>query len=67
MELVLTGRQLDAEEADRWGIISRIVKTEKAEGDEHLPVVKEALQMAEKIAAFGQLAIQAGKESVNAG
>lgn len=67
MELVLTGRLFDAEEAERWGVASRIVRTEKAEGDEHLPVVAEALDMASKIAGFGQLATQAGKEAVNAG
>lgn len=67
MELVLTGRMINAEEAERWGLVSRIVKEEKTEGDEHLPVVKEALDMAEKIAGFGQLSVQAGKETVNAG
>ncbi|KAG8838263.1 hypothetical protein FRC18_005467 [Serendipita sp. 400] len=67
MELVLTGRHFDAEEAERWGVASRVVRTEKKEGDEHLPVVQEALDMASKIASFGQLAVQAGKESVNAG
>ncbi|PVF94516.1 putative enoyl-CoA hydratase precursor, mitochondrial [Serendipita vermifera] len=66
MELVLTGRQFDAEEAERWGVASRIVRTEKKEGDEHLPVVQEALDMASKIAGFGQLSVQAGKEAVNA-
>jgi enoyl-CoA hydratase len=66
MELVLTGRMFDAEEAEKWGVASRIVRTEKAEGDEHLPVVKEALDMASKIASLGQLATQAGKEAVNA-
>jgi enoyl-CoA hydratase len=67
MELVLTGRQFDAEEAERWGVASKVVRTEKQEGDEHLPVVKEALDMASKIASFGQLSVQAGKEAVNAG
>lgn len=67
MELVLTGRRFNAEEAERWGVVSRIVLGEKVDGDEHLPVVKEALEMASKIAGFGQLATQAGKEAVNAG
>jgi enoyl-CoA hydratase len=66
MELVLTGRMFDAEEAEKWGVASRVVRTERAEGDEHLPVVKEALDMASKIANVGQLATQAGKEAVNA-
>ncbi|CCA74491.1 probable enoyl-CoA hydratase precursor, mitochondrial [Serendipita indica DSM 11827] len=66
MELVLTGRQFDADEAERWGVVSRVVRTEKKDGDEHLPVVQEALDMASKIAGFGQLATQAAKEAVNA-
>lgn len=67
MELVLTGRTFDAEEAERWGVVSRVVREEKKEGDEYLPVVKEALDMAVKIAGFGRLSTQAGKEAVNAG
>jgi enoyl-CoA hydratase len=67
MELVLTGRTFDAEEAERWGVISRVVRGEKKESDEYLPVVKEALDMAVKIASFGRLSAQAGKEAVNAG
>jgi len=67
MELVLTGRMFDAEEAEKWGVASRVVRAEKVEGDEHLPVVKEALDMASKIATFGRLSVQAGKEAVNAG
>ena len=67
MELVLTGRTFDAEEAERWGVISRVVREEKNEDDEYLPVVKEALNMAVKISSFGRLSAQAGKEAVDAG
>lgn len=67
MELILTGRQFGADDAERWGVVSRVVREEKAEGDEHLPVVKEALNVASNIAEFGQLATQAAKEAVNAG
>ncbi len=67
MELVLTGRQFDADEAERWGVASRIVRTEKKEGDEHLPVVEEALDVASKIASHGRISTQAAKEAVNAG
>lgn len=67
MELVLTGRTFDAEEAERWGVISRVVREENNEHDEYPPVVKEALNMAVKIASFGRLSAQAGKEAVNAG
>lgn len=58
MEMVLTGRMISAQEAAQWGMISRVV-----DGD----VVKEAVDMAELIASKGQIAVQAGKEVVNAG
>lgn len=58
MELVLTGRMINAQEAEKWGLVSRVV-----EGD----VVKEAVEMASTIAGMSRVAVQAGKESVNAG
>ncbi|EJD49837.1 ClpP/crotonase [Auricularia subglabra TFB-10046 SS5] len=58
MELVLTGRNFSADEAERWGVVSRIVR----EGS----VVDEAVKVASKIAGFGQVSVQAGKEAVNA-
>lgn len=61
MELVLTGRNISAQEAAQWGMISRIVG--EGEGE----VVKEAVKMAKEIAGKSQLAVQAGKEVVNAG
>ena len=57
MELVLTGRTFSAEEAEKWGVVSRI-----AEG-----VVAEAVKVAQTIAGKGRVAVMAGKESVNAG
>jgi enoyl-CoA hydratase len=60
MELVLTGRNFTAAEAERWGVVSRIV--DEGEG----VVVKEAVEMASKIASKGRLAVLAGKEAVNA-
>ncbi|THG92507.1 hypothetical protein EW145_g8693, partial [Phellinidium pouzarii] len=44
--------------AERWGVVSRVVGTGEGE------VVKEALAMAETIAAKGRIATQVGKESV---
>jgi enoyl-CoA hydratase len=61
MELVLTGRNITAEEAEKWGIVSRIV------GEGEGVVVKEAVEMAKTIASKSQIAVQAGKEVVNAG
>ncbi|KAI0028056.1 enoyl-CoA hydratase [Vararia minispora EC-137] len=60
MELVLTGRQFSAHEAERWGIVSKVVR----EGDGE--VVREAIEMAGVIASKSQLAVQAAKEAVNA-
>jgi enoyl-CoA hydratase len=60
MELTLTGRNFSAAEAAAWGMVSRVV--EEGEGK----VVEEAVKMAGVIAGKGQLAVQAGKEAVNA-
>ncbi|KAF9453922.1 enoyl-CoA hydratase [Macrolepiota fuliginosa MF-IS2] len=59
MEMVLTGRTISAEEADKWGMISRIV------GEGEGQVVKEAVAMAKEISGKSQIAVQAGKEVVN--
>jgi len=61
MELVLTGRNISAQEAAQWGMISRVVG--EGEGE----VVKEAVSMAKEVASKSQLAVQAAKEVVNAG
>ncbi|KDQ57698.1 hypothetical protein JAAARDRAFT_130404 [Jaapia argillacea MUCL 33604] len=60
MELVLTGRNFSAIEAEKWGVVSRIV------GEGEGQVVKEAIDMAKVIASKGKVAVQAGKETVNA-
>lgn len=61
MEMVLTGRMVSAQEAAGWGIVSRVVADGEGE------VVKEAVAMAKEIASKSQIAVQAGKEVVNAG
>lgn len=61
MEIVLTGRTFSAQEAEKWGLVSRVVG--EGEGE----VVKEAIELAKKIASKGKVAVQAGKETVNAG
>ncbi|KAJ7647573.1 enoyl-CoA hydratase [Roridomyces roridus] len=60
MEMVLTGRNISAQEAEQWGMVSRVV------GEGEGQVVKEAIEMAKTIASKGQIAVQAGKEVVNA-
>ena len=60
MDLVLTGRKITGVEAGEWGLASRVTK----EGEN---VVEEAVKVAEKIASFGAVAVQAGKEGVNGG
>ncbi|MGH6854535.1 MAG: enoyl-CoA hydratase-related protein [Aestuariivirga sp.] len=58
MDMVLTGRMMDATEAERAGIVSRIVPAAK--------LVEEALGIARKIAEMAPLAVLANKEMVNA-
>jgi enoyl-CoA hydratase len=61
MEMVLTGRLVSAQEAEKWGMVSRVV------GDGEGEVVKEAIEMAKTISSKGGIAVQAAKEVVNAG
>ncbi|GAA5993031.1 hypothetical protein JCM10908_003067 [Rhodotorula pacifica] len=61
MELVLTGGNFSAQQASEWGLVSRVV-----EGEGSSAVVDEAVKVAAKIAGKGMLAVQAGKEGVNA-
>lgn len=58
MDMVLTGRKIDAETAERWGLVSRVTK----EGES---VTEEAVKVAESVSKFGKVAVQAGKEAVN--
>ena len=57
MEMCLTGRQMDAAEAERSGLVSRVVPAAE--------VVEEALKAAEKIASFSLPAVMMTKEAVN--
>lgn len=61
MEMVLTGRMITAQEADKWGMISRIV------GEGEGQVVKDAIAMAKEISEKSRISVQAGKEVVNEG
>ena len=57
MDMALTGRMMDAIEAERAGLVSRIVPLDK--------LMEEALGAALMICDFSQLATMAAKESVN--
>jgi enoyl-CoA hydratase len=57
MDLCLTGRMMDAAEAERSGLVSRIVPVDK--------LMDEAIAMAEKIASMSRPAAAAAKEAVN--
>lgn len=57
MEMVLTGRMMDAAEAERAGLVARVVPM--------ADLVAEALKTAATIAAKSQIAVRAAKESVN--
>ena len=57
MEMNLTGRFMDADEAERSGLVSRIIPADK--------LVEEAVATAAKIADKGPLAVMATKEAVN--
>jgi enoyl-CoA hydratase len=58
MEMCLTGRMMDAEEAERAGLVSRIVPADA--------LVDEAVKTAATIAAMAPLAVKANKEMVDA-
>jgi enoyl-CoA hydratase len=57
MDMALTGRMMDAAEAERAGLVSRVVPYDK--------LMDEALGAALVIADFSQVAVMAAKESVN--
>ena len=57
MEMCLTGRMMDAEEAERAGLVSRIVPADN--------LVDEAVKTAETIAKLSRPAVYMAKESVN--
>ena len=57
MEMVLTGRMMDAEEAERSNLVARVVPAAE--------VVEEAVKVGEKIAALSAPAVATAKEAVN--
>lgn len=57
MDMHLTGRFMDAEEAERSGLVSRVVPAKK--------LIEEAMAAAEKIASKSMIATKVVKEAVN--
>ena len=57
MDLCLTARMMDAQEAERAGLVSRVVPVEK--------LMEEALAVAEKIAGCSMPVVMMIKESIN--
>jgi enoyl-CoA hydratase len=57
MDLILTGRMMDAAEAERAGLVARVVPAAS--------LIEEAMKVAETIAAMSLPALIAAKEAVN--
>jgi enoyl-CoA hydratase len=57
MDLILTGRMMDAQEAERSGLVSRVVAADK--------LLDEALAAAAQIAEFSLPSVMMAKEAVN--
>ena len=55
--MILTARMMDAAEAERSNLVSRVVPTDQ--------LVAEAVKVGEKIAALSAPSVQMGKEAVN--
>ena len=58
MEMCLTGRMMDAAEAERAGLVSRVIPA--------ADLLEEALKVAERIASMSRPVVMLAKESVNA-
>jgi enoyl-CoA hydratase len=57
MDLVLTGRMMDAQEAERCGLVARVVPADK--------LLEEALSVATTIAGYSIPAVMMAKEAIN--
>src|SRR5690625_2959311 len=57
MDMALTGRMITAEEAEQWGLISRVVPAAE--------LVAETLEIAQQIASKSLVALKMAKENVN--
>lgn len=57
MDLILTGRMMDATEAERCGLVARVIPADR--------LMEEALKAAETIAGYGKAATTAAREAVD--
>jgi len=57
MEIVLSGRNFSAQDAEQWGLVSKIFPPDK--------VLEEAIKFGKEIASLSQPVVQAAKESIN--
>jgi enoyl-CoA hydratase len=57
MDLILTGRMMDAAEAERAGLVARVVPS--------VNLMEEAMKVADTIATMSLPSVLAGKEAVN--
>jgi len=55
LEMVMTGDMVDARDAERWGMVNKVVPLEKLE--------EETMALADKLASKSPLALQMGKEA----
>jgi enoyl-CoA hydratase/carnithine racemase len=53
--MVMTGDMVDARDAERWGMVNKVVPLEKLE--------EETMALADKLASKSPLALQMGKEA----
>lgn len=59
MEIVLTGNQITAEEAEKSGLVSKVIPADQ--------LVAESVKLAEKIASHSPVIVAMAKDSVNKG
>lgn len=57
MDMILTGRMMDAEEAERSGLVARVFDNDK--------LIEEAMKAARTIASYGKAATVAAREAVD--
>lgn len=57
MEIVLSGNPINAQEAEKWGLVSRVFPADQ--------VVNEAIKLGERISEHSQLIVRMAKDSVS--